>query len=83
VLGKPNPAIYHMALARLQTDPGHTLVVGDRLDTDIAGGVASGCRTALVLSGDIQQKDVDSSDIRPDLIAPDLTSLLETLLAVA
>jgi 4-nitrophenyl phosphatase len=79
IIGKPNPEIFRLALARFGTAPEHTLVVGDRLDTDIAGGIASGCQTALVLSGDIEQKDLEVSDLKPDYIAEDLTALLNLL----
>ena len=79
ILGKPNPEIYRLALARLGCSPEQTLVIGDRLDTDIVGGVASGCQTALVFSGDIQPKDLELSDLQPDYVAADLTSLLRIL----
>ena len=49
--GKPYPFLMEMALERLGTKKGETLVVGDRLETDIAAGQTIGCPTALVLSG--------------------------------
>jgi 4-nitrophenyl phosphatase len=51
LIGKPAPEMYRIALGRLQTKPEDTLVVGDRLETDIAGAQALHCLTALVLSG--------------------------------
>ncbi len=51
IIGKPQPAMMYMALEKLGTLPEETLVVGDRLETDIAAGQAAGCKTALVLSG--------------------------------
>ena len=47
--GKPSPAMFEEARAAL--GPGRYLVVGDRLDSDIAGGAAAGMQTALVLTG--------------------------------
>ncbi|MCE7861265.1 MAG: HAD-IIA family hydrolase [Chloroflexi bacterium CFX2] len=51
VAGKPFPYLMELALERLGTLKEETLVVGDRLETDIAAGQAVGCPTALVLSG--------------------------------
>jgi HAD superfamily hydrolase (TIGR01450 family) len=47
--GKPSPAMFEEARSAL--GPGRYLVVGDRLDSDIAGGAAAGMQTALVLTG--------------------------------
>lgn len=66
--GKPNPFLFEVALARLGTEPFETLVVGDRLDTDILGGQRIGCRTALVLSGISQRSDLENWSPKPDLI---------------
>ena len=51
IIGKPSPEMYRLAMSRLGTAPQETLVVGDRLETDIVGAQELGCRTALVLSG--------------------------------
>ena len=51
VIGKPHPLMAQMALERLGLSPEQMLVVGDRLDTDIACGTAAGCPTLLVLTG--------------------------------
>jgi 4-nitrophenyl phosphatase len=77
VIGKPSPDLMQLALERLGTIPAETLVVGDRLETDIAAGQAAGCKTALVLSGvttDIQQVESWSPPI--DIIADDLSTLI-------
>jgi 4-nitrophenyl phosphatase len=79
VVGKPSPEMFRQALERMETLPEETLVVGDRLETDIAGGQNLGCRTALVLSGVTTEKQAHSWKPAPDLIAPDLTRLLEAL----
>jgi ribonucleotide monophosphatase NagD (HAD superfamily) len=54
--GKPSPAMFEEAREAL--GPGRYLVVGDRLDSDIAGGAAAGMATALVLSGVATAADV-------------------------
>jgi 4-nitrophenyl phosphatase len=51
VVGKPSPLLFQTAAGRLRLGAESLLVVGDRLETDIAGGQAFGARTALVLSG--------------------------------
>jgi 4-nitrophenyl phosphatase len=59
VVGKPEPAILLDALAHLGIDPKKTLMVGDRMDTDIECGKAAGGDTCLVLSG-VTQKAVEN-----------------------
>jgi glycerol-1-phosphatase len=51
VVGKPYPDLYRLAAERLGMEPGRTLAVGDRLDTDIEGATAAGLPSALVLTG--------------------------------
>ena len=77
VIGKPQPAMMHMALERLGTLPDETLVVGDRLETDIAAGKAAGCKTALVLSGVATREQGDSWEDTPDYVVEDLAELLK------
>ena len=79
VIGKPSPEIYRIALQRTDSSPRETLVVGDRLETDIAGAQALGCYTALVLSGVTSAEAAAAWLPQPDLILPDLTALLEFL----
>ena len=75
IIGKPQPAMLVMALERLGTGPGETLVVGDRLETDIAAGQAAGCRTALVLSGVSTREAAEKWNPPPDLVVADLSAL--------
>ena len=76
IMGKPSPAMYQLALERLGTSPAETLVVGDRLETDIAGAQAIGCRTAVVLSGVSTEAEALAWQPQPDIIAKDLASLV-------
>jgi 4-nitrophenyl phosphatase len=75
--GKPAPALFEMARERLGTTKKETLVVGDRLETDIAGGQANGCPVALVLSGVSTQKQGAAWRPALDFIAEDLYSLIK------
>jgi 4-nitrophenyl phosphatase len=74
--GKPAPFLMELALERLGTKKEETLVVGDRLETDIAAGQAVGCPTALVLSGVSTREQAEKWEPDINLIAKDLTSLI-------
>ena len=79
IMGKPSPEMYRVAMERLETRPEETLVVGDRLETDIAGGQQLGCKTGLVLSGVTSLQAAHSWIPAPDWIEQDLTALLDRL----
>lgn len=72
-VGKPAGQIFHTALDRL--GPGRALVVGDRLDSDIAGARAAGLDAALVLSGATDAAAAAGAD-GVVAVAPDLGRLL-------
>lgn len=74
--GKPGPLLYERALARMGVAPEATLVIGDRLDTDILGGLRLGMPTALVLSGITQPDELAGSPIHPDMVFEDLAALM-------
>lgn len=75
IAGKPAAAMFDAADALLP--PGRRLMVGDRLDTDVAGAAARGWDTALVLSGVASAEDVARSTTTPTRVFDDLTGLLE------
>ena len=79
IVGKPSPEMYLLALERLSASASETLVVGDRLETDILGAQTLGCRTALVLSGVSSEEHASHWSPAPDFVARDLTELLEML----
>ncbi|MDP1547729.1 MAG: HAD-IIA family hydrolase [Anaerolineales bacterium] len=76
VAGKPFPYLMELSLERLGTSREETLVVGDRLETDIAAGQAVGCPTAMVLSGVSTKAEADEWKPSPTLIADDLAALV-------
>jgi 4-nitrophenyl phosphatase len=76
VAGKPFPFLMELALEKLGTKKEETLVVGDRLETDIAAGQAAGCPTALVLSGVSTMEEADLWRPKIDIIASDLETLI-------
>ena len=75
--GKPFPFMMELSLERLGTKKEETLVVGDRLETDIAAGQAVGCPCALVLSGVSTKEQAEAWTPKIDLIAIDLANLVE------
>jgi len=79
VIGKPSPEMYLLAMERMNTIPSNTLVVGDRLETDIEGAQAIGCLSALVLSGVTLPEQAYAWRPQPDCITADLTSLINLL----
>jgi len=74
--GKPYPAIIEMALERLGLPREETLVVGDRLETDIAAGQAADCPCALVLSGVSTRQQAEAWQPKIDVIAESLENLV-------
>jgi 4-nitrophenyl phosphatase len=79
VAGKPFPFLMELSLEKLGTSKDETLVIGDRLETDIAAGQRVGCPTALVLSGVSNKQEADQWNPKIDLVANDLSSLIEMI----
>lgn len=76
IAGKPFPYMMELSLEILDTKKAETLVVGDRLETDIAAGQALGCPTALVLSGVSTREQAEKWHPQIDILADDLSSLI-------
>jgi ribonucleotide monophosphatase NagD (HAD superfamily) len=83
VVGKPEPAIFRAALDHLRSSPEGTAMVGDRLETDIAGAQATGMKTILLLSGVTTAGDIENGDIQPDMIFDSITDLGDYLTQMA
>ncbi|WP_410627537.1 HAD-IIA family hydrolase [Amycolatopsis sp. cmx-8-4] len=79
VAGKPEPLLFETAAKSAGAE--HPLVVGDRLDTDIAGAVAAGIDSLVVLSGVATPKQLVEAipAERGTYLAADLTALTSTL----
>ena len=75
--GKPAPYLLELARERLGPARDETLIIGDRLETDIAGGQAAGCPVALVLSGVSSREQGEQWKPTVDIIAEDLFALVE------
>ena len=68
VLGKPSLYLARLALEKIGAGAEETVMVGDRLYTDIAMGKEAGLRTMLVFSGETKERDLEHSDFQPDFV---------------
>ncbi len=68
VVGKPSKTLGKLLLNVLNIKPEDVLLIGDRIETDIAFGKAMGFKTALVLTGISREEDVEKSSIKPDFV---------------
>lgn len=73
VVGKPEAPLLRRALE--QAGGGRPLVVGDRLDTDVAGAAALGWDSALVLTGSTSREDLEGSRWSPTFVVETLGDL--------
>ncbi|MBD3947855.1 HAD-IIA family hydrolase [Nocardioides ganghwensis] len=64
-IGKPNPLMMRSALNRLEAHSETTVMIGDRMDTDIISGLEAGMRTILVATGATERHQVENFPYRP------------------
>jgi NagD protein len=74
-LGKPNPFMIRASLNYLGVHSENTIMVGDRMDTDILSGIESGMETILVLSGVTNMKMLDDYPYRPNQIVKSVAEI--------
>ncbi|MCJ7676290.1 MAG: HAD hydrolase-like protein, partial [Anaerolineales bacterium] len=79
VIGKPEPYLYLQALEFLQTPAAATLVLGDRIETDIVGGQRAGMPTGLLLTGVTTRELLAASPHQPDWVFEDLRAAARAL----
>ena len=78
-IGKPQPEMALLAAERFGFSKDSTLLIGDRLYTDIACGVRAGIDTVLVLSGESRREDIAQSPEKPTYIFDNIRALLNQL----
>src|SRR6195952_1328319 len=64
-VGKPNPMMLRSALNKIEAHSENTVLVGDRMDTDIVAGIEAGLDTILVLTGSTAVADIERYPFRP------------------
>lgn len=79
VIGKPSPAYFNAALEALDTDAELAWMVGDDLESDIAGAQALNMKTVLVRTGKFRPDAVEASRIRPNGIVSSIGQLPDWL----
>lgn len=79
VIGKPEPEMALLAMDRWGCSKEETVLVGDRIYTDIACGVRAGIDTAFVLSGEGVPEDIEKYGVRPSETYRDIREILEKM----
>jgi 4-nitrophenyl phosphatase len=83
VIGKPETLMMTTGVAQLGASASRTIMIGDRLDTDILAAERAGLTTALVLTGVTTRDDLSGSEIVPDYVFTDLPALTRALIGEA
>ncbi|MCI2056489.1 MAG: HAD-IIA family hydrolase [Oscillibacter sp.] len=78
-IGKPQPTMVELAMRRMGCTKEETVVIGDRIYTDVASGLNAGVDGVLVLSGESTMETVRESAIKPTAIYQDIAQLLGEL----
>lgn len=78
-IGKPNPFMMRSAMNYLGVHSENTVIVGDRMDTDIVAGVQTGIETILVLSGVTKIEDIERYPYTPTKIVNSVKDLIPIL----
>ena len=78
-IGKPSPLMPQLAMERLGISPQETMVIGDRIYTDVKSGLNAGATAVLVMSGETTQKILDASEEKPDMVWQDCREIIQAL----
>ncbi len=78
-VGKPYKETVDMVIDKTGIARGAISFVGDRLYTDVATGVKNGANGILVLTGEATVEDIDSSDVKPDVVFESIKEMGEIL----
>jgi NagD protein len=78
-VGKPNPMMFRSAMNRIEAHSESTIMVGDRMDTDVVAGIEAGLETVLVLSGSTAAADVSRFPFRPSRVLDSIADVIELI----
>jgi 5'-nucleotidase len=78
-VGKPNPLMMRSALNQLEAHSESTVMVGDRMDTDVIAGVEAGLRTILVLTGSTKPEDIARYPYRPTRVVDSIADVVSVV----
>jgi NagD protein len=76
-VGKPNPMMFRSAMNRIRAHSESTVMVGDRMDTDVVAGMEAGLQTVLVLTGSTRASDVGRFPYRPTVVLDSIADVVE------
>jgi NagD protein len=76
-VGKPNPLMMRSALNRIDAHSETTVMVGDRMDTDVVAGLEAGLRTVLVLTGSTRREQVERFPYRPSRVVDSVADVVD------
>ncbi len=79
VIGKPEPLMPYLAMEKWGCTKEETVVIGDRIYTDIKSGINASVTTVLVLSGETTPQILANSQDKPDFVLADCGELLDLL----
>jgi len=78
-VGKPNPLMMREALRAIDAHSESTVMIGDRMDTDVVAGIEAGLQTILVLSGITTRLEAERFPYLPSRIVDSVADLIETV----
>ncbi|MGE0028951.1 MAG: HAD-IIA family hydrolase [Thermoleophilia bacterium] len=78
-VGKPNPLMMRSALNAIDAHSDCTVMIGDRMDTDIVAGLEAGLETILVLTGVTIEEEIDRFSYRPSRVVTSVADLVDEL----
>jgi NagD protein len=76
-VGKPNPMMFRSAMNRIEAHSESTVMIGDRMDTDVVAGIEAGLETILVLTGSTKATDVARFPFRPGRICDSIADVTD------
>ncbi|WBQ07270.1 HAD-IIA family hydrolase [Kribbella sp. CA-293567] len=82
-VGKPNPLMMRSALNRIGAHSETSVMIGDRMDTDIISGLEAGLRSILVLSGSTGEHEVERFPYRPTRIVESIADVVPLIAALS
>jgi len=78
-VGKPNPMMFRSALNRIEAHSETTVMIGDRMDTDVVAGIEAGLETILVLTGSTKASDIDKFPYRPSRVLDSIKDAIDLI----
>ncbi|OUZ08585.1 HAD family hydrolase [Aeromicrobium sp. PE09-221] len=76
-VGKPNPLMMRSALNQIQAHSETTVMIGDRMDTDVLSGLEAGLRTILVMTGSTRREEIERFPYRPSRVVDSIADIVD------